>query len=393
VVPVSAASDRRLCIGRGTWQLVTLAASLRTAERAGGGPSQTTLALSGERLSEPMRRRMDAFASRLGFSDVRWIDDVVADVVRLADREVSERLRLLRARLGPGGFAELWTANPGSPLDRVVVEAFADARIVLFEDGLGTYVASWPANRNRGALLRAHARTLVTRTGRTPGRQAELLRSGIPRLRGSRRRPAAVHLLLAHELGVPAPYREYTRRVELADVRDVLELLSGGVGDAPGEDAEEPRNRTALVLAASYSFWGAMSRPDELALYARVVRSLASAGYDVLWKEHPRAVDPFLAELRRSLPDVELRAFGDDHTVPLELYLLRSSVDLLVGGTSSSLLYVPAVLGGRTRVASFAAWVGPQVGGVRQEIVRLVESRVPSLDEVLAVAQRDAAPS
>jgi hypothetical protein len=383
---VSTTAAVRVCVCRGTWQLLTLSASLREHERVGGPRLRTTLALSGERLSQAMRRRLDDFAARLGLEDVRWIDDVVAEATRLSDRDFARRLALLRRRLGAGAPDEVWIANPRSPLDRVVLEAFPRSRLVLYEDGLGTYAAPWADAAPLALRLRITARTLLAGTGRAPGRRARLLQRGVRPLGRRARQPDAVYLHLAHVLGVPPLHRASARVVEPAVLRAVLERVAYRPEEAPNARPGGPAPRgTALVLGSSYSFWGAMSRAEELELYAGVVSRVAAAGYDVLWKEHPRTLAPFLPELRRAAPEANLRAFGEDPAVPLELYLLRRTVDLLVAGTSSSLLYVPLLLGDRTRVATFAPWLAGLVGGPRRDIVRLVEATVPPLDAVLAL--------
>jgi hypothetical protein len=346
---------------------------------------RNTLVLSGERVSPDLRRTMSHFSGQLeSFTNVVWIDDLVADLTTVTDAEFRARSERLRSRLRAPRAAEIWTANPRSPVDRFLLGCYPRADVVLFEDGLATYIAPWTESQSFLERARATGGVYRSRLRRDPHARSRLLQRGA-RLLGQRaRRPSLVYLILAGTLGVPRPYRRVGRSISAETLRTVVGRL---YPQTPPQRVTE-RRRAALVLGNSYSFWGAMSRHDEASLYARIIRRLFSAGFDIRWKEHPRTVQPFLAELRQ-LSAVDVQPYAADHAVPIEVGLRYNPVDLIVSGTSTSMFYVPLIFGDRIRVASFARSVKPLVRGVRSEIVELVASHVPDIDAVLQTTSED----
>jgi hypothetical protein len=332
-----------------------------------------------------MRRRMEEMARVFDcFDAIVWIDDLVRDVTLLTNVELGERKDLLRARVGAAEPIELWSGNPSAAQDGFVFDCYPRSKIILFEDGLWSYAAPWA----EGSLVRRVAvtgRAICKWSAGDPRLGAYLLQRGIAVVGRPFRKPSAVYLVLARRLGVPRPYRGLTREVEPAMLRDVLRAVPP---ESTPERPPDSRRRRALVLSGSYSFWSAMSRDDEIDLYARVLRRLASAGYELWWKEHPRSLEPFLPAIRRRLPHLDVRSYGADGTLPIERALLLDPVELVVAGTSTSLLYVPLVSDGRIPVASFAEWVRPFVRDVRLRIVDMVQGSVPSLDSLIARRDR-----
>jgi hypothetical protein len=375
----------RICACHGPWQAIVLSAALETRRAEGGdSPPRTVLALSGERLSAPIRRAMEACVALLrGFDDVVWIDDLAAGVTGLGDHEFQGRLAELRERLGVGEAAEVWTGNPRTPADRVLFDVYPDAPIVVFEDGLGTYAAPWSEEASAAGRALETAKALTKALVR-PGVSVRgaAFAKGV-RLVGQRpRRPEAAYLVLAEWLGVPAPYGGAARVVGRDTLATAVERVRAG-RPRPAIDGPKPR---ALVLGGSYSFWSAMSRDDEATLHAAAIERLGVAGYEVWWKEHPRTLEPLLPELRRRLAGAALHAFDAPSALPLEVQLDEDAFDLVVSATSTSLLYLPLLFGDRVRVATVADTVGPHLGGVRHRIAELVLGVVPRLDAVLASA-------
>jgi hypothetical protein len=371
----------RVCFAAASWQLVTLCASIRAHQAAepGSPPVRTTLVLGGNRISEAMRATLRDLAVRFPvFDRVCWIDGLVEDLAELDDVAFAERFARFREATGVESADEVWLTHPFTSPDRVLLEAYPAARVILFEDGLLTYARPWTETGSVRARLRETVRAAVRWLRRDPRAQVKTFHTELRLLGRPVRRPHATYLILGNHIRVPDVYRDSLRLVRPELLRGVVDELRTGPGESPRTD--RPR---ALVVGSSFSYWKAMTREEELALYVGVVARVAAAGYHVSWKDHPRVLAPFLPELRRLLPEVEILPFSDDHTLPLEVVLLEEPVDLVVAAMSSSLIYVPLLFGERIRVATFAEAVRPLVHWTRLRMADLILSVVPRLDVAL----------
>jgi hypothetical protein len=383
IAPHASATGERLCIARGPWQLITLCASLQAHNEGGYGTAgmRTTLLLSGYQLSAPLRRTMEEIARQMKcFDRTVWIDDLAANrsYPELPIEERTARRNALQIRIDVAAVDEVWTANP--VLDRDVLETFPKGGLFVFEDGIATYGDPKPSRPSIFKRGRGVARKLVHFLRPGPSQRAEFVFWPGRADHVAERAPEAAYLILAHGIATPALYQSVARLVDPAVLSGVLEGLT-----IPFSADDRVGRTRALVLSSTYSFWRVMPREVEAGIYADILARLDSAGYQIWWKEHPRALEPFLPELRRRLPGMELREYGQDHTVPLELYLRHDPVDLVVAGASTSLLYLPLIFGKRIRVASFATLFSPHLQDeTRLHIARLVQSIVPALDAVIA---------
>jgi hypothetical protein len=381
----------RICVALGVWQIITLAASLAThdarvpARRA----LRTTLVLTATNLSGGLRSRMDAVGRELAcFDRVVWGDDLMPEREGSTDEDFARLRGAVRERLGVSRAAELWLANPADWQERFVHDCYADAPLVVYEDGLHTYSSPWSEDAPLPRRTKATLRNLLHRLRGDRDARVEVHHQRVRLLWEPVRRPHAAYLILSGVLGVPEPFRAVARQVPAAELRKVIDRI--GIDAQPGDpESAGPR---ALVLGSTYSFWQAMSREEEVELYAGIVRRLHRAGYRVCWKEHPRTVEPFLPELLERVPEAGLTPYLSDSTIPLELVLRQNPVELVVAGTSTGLLYAPLLYGSRVRVASFADAVRPLVFGPRLRSIELVGRAVPGLEEVLQARDVEPAP-
>jgi len=376
----------RICYTSGGWQLISLAAALRAHRRAEPDADryETVVAAAGPGLTPAMRVTVETLTGALIESDgTTWIDDLAAGLASADDRQLGATIASIRARFCDEPV-ELWLSNPFSGPDRLLLESFPNARVILYEDGLLTYARPWsdtvaPVHRARATL-----RWIADLIRGDRSANARAFRTEVRPLGWRTRRTHAAYLTLADHLGVPRDFAGIARRVE-------TEILRGVLRDVPAEpiDRSTHGELRALLIGGNFSTWNLMPRESERELYTRIAAHLDSAGYAVWWKDHPRVAGPFLPEIRQALPNTRIHAFESDHTLPLEVVLQYDPVDLLVGGLSSSLLFGPMIGAPSIRAATFANEVRPLLPWPWARVGELIESAVPTVEDVL----RGAAPA
>lgn len=81
----------------------------------------------------------------------------------------------------------------------------------------------------------------------------------------------------------------------------------------------------------------------ECLLYEEVVRQYRASGYEVWWKEHPRARQPFGPRLQNLGCDVH--AFSTNDALPIELFVREGMFDRSVAVSSTSLITLKRLYG------------------------------------------------
>jgi hypothetical protein len=379
----STARGVRVCYLSGTWQMITLCASLREhfARTPHSHHLDTVLVLAGTGTSAALRQKLEDVVTLLGVGDRSvWIDDLMAGLGGVGDREFEARIRMTRERIGARDVAEVWVSYPWAGPDRFLLECYPGAQVVLYEDGVLTYARPWSGEYSR-VSPRETVKYLYRKTAGDSRARVRAFNSE-SRLLGRRRRtPVASYLLLGHRLGVPSAHRRFAHIVPPRTLREVLEAIP--VDSVPRAATTHPR---ALLLGANLSAWQVIPFEDELGLYVSAVSRLANAGYDVWWKDHPRVPHPFLGALQKRLPDIPISPLELDHALPLEVALLKDPVDLLVGGVTAGLFYAPLITPSQMRAATFAEVMRPLLKWPWLDVADLIQAHVPSLDMVLAEA-------
>ncbi len=330
---------RVVCIPGGVWQLLTVAGAMRQASRAKPTVSEDTLvvfSLFDGPLRPEMVEAMDLAAGAVWpWRDVRNVADL--NYTRMAWGPLIETVR---DRIGVAGVDELWLGSLWGHFEKAVAEAFPKARIVLYEDGLHTYVTA--------GNYRFSARGWLT----APRRSWRLLKSRVRQslhhddpsvaliLHRHLRRVAAAYLWIGRIL--PAPdYLRPLRRLLIepeflrAAIQDAARVVAVPALDLDG-DANGP---LAVALGQCFSNYGDLNHETELAGYVAMARRLRDEGFTVLWKEHPRTRRPFYDELADAVEGVyQMPHIGP---WPIELFAERLGFARCAGVTSTSLFNFP----------------------------------------------------
>jgi hypothetical protein len=287
---------------------------------------------------------------------------------------------MLREGLGAATAAEVWVDCLWARFSKVAAEAYPRARVVLYEDGLHTYV---PAEDHH-----VSARVLATDPRRGYRALRERLRGRLrPDDLGRTMRPRHLARVSASYLwiGRTVPLPPHQRRLpwvqmETRHVREVIDRAAAAApAAAPAGDG--PR---ALALGQCFANYGDLDRDEELAGYVEMAERLRGAGYQVLWKEHPRATAPAYPAVAAAVPGVAL--LPDLGPWPVELFVERLGVSACASVTSTSLFSIPELFG--LPSYSPAARFLPLLRHPNDAMARLVSACVPPLPGPRADVQR-----
>jgi hypothetical protein len=297
---------------------------------------------------------------------------------------------ILRTMLGLAQPDELWfdclggiELDPHRVVYRVAAEAFPTARIVLYEDGLDSYI---PLEDYHFSLAR-----YLTR----PRLAWRALKARVRRWRAPH--DVSLSQLLPHQLGrvvasylwisVLLPPPAYQKRLPLVQLqtrfmKDTIKQVSPIV-DQIDLKGIKPHGRRAILLGQCFAAWGQLDREVELHCYTDMTKRLERLGYEVMWKEHPRrARDPLLPDLARAVPGVQ--AVPDLGPWPIELFIERLGISACASLTSTTLFSLP-LLHGMPSFSMAARYIS-MLPYPNDELARIAANAIPRLDDPEASA-------
>ncbi len=384
----------RLCYCNGTWQLLSLDASLRTAEAAGIARDLPSVLLVHEPLGqEALARAVWERAESLRAWSAQLDGALLGSLARPKPWEWPALLAGVRRMVGGRRVQELWLPLLVGSAGRILAEAFPSAAIHIYEEGLNNYSFSesfgWrdaPLARRPRLLLRHGIKRALDRL---MGPARVLMVGASP---CHLQRVERVLLYLAAELPVPPAMASRPLTLVSDDVLlGVLEqaTVAWGIRDgSPAVSLEGPP--LALLLGQYFHGFGGIPWERELALYLAAARRLITAGFRVGWKEHPRNPRPFLPVLGDYLPAEAFGAVALDTRLPIELAVLEAPPAVCVGYSSSTLYYLPRLFGVRsfTLVGELLAIPGfrKSLGSNQIRMFELTQRHIPSFRELVPAA-------
>lgn len=396
----------RVCGVFGTWQLITLVASLQQAaedrRKQGKGDSEKyedylllyeTAGVSQE-FKEILRRMAETVWP---WRRIAWAYDILINERKFSQREYERRCRILQERLGVSadGPDELWVCWLSRPAEKLLFGAFPRAAIVLYEDGLITYLdvplARLDGEGNRGSF--AALQTILLKQWEKRFPVARFRRSRWAMDIRHRARLRGAYLLLSKDATLSEALAHVPPR--FVDDRFVRRALADASPALPADAAKTAATRSdschsaaprVLILGQALSRNGIMPRDEEREFYERIVQTVLGKGYDVLWKDHPRVSEPFFEELRhwagargRSEP-ARVTRLSLPHACPVEIIADRLNLAACVAGTSAALFYLRRLYG--IPCYSFAVELLPRMRGADVVMNDRVRREIPSLDEL-----------
>jgi hypothetical protein len=332
----------RFIISVGPAQTLFLVGAL-TQYRKDTGQTDTTdvLLLAGHELAGNGKRALSAMAT----AGWPWHEVLSFDpFLQSPHGQKHRRVRagdLDRTLHSYGEPDQIWFCMPHNIEEQVLMAMFPRAELHLFEDGLGTYFDFYSIPR----LLR-HPKRVVRYCSWAAMRNVRSLRrlGGPLADRYPIRALTRAHLFLVPHVDIPTHLKNVPYSVvETESMREAVESLRTGLKlDTSHVDMDPGVER---VLLMGQYLCG--SRPDlweqECQLYEHVVWKYRTLGYEVWWKEHPRARQPFGPRLQDLKCDVH--AFSTNDAYPIELFVREGMFHRSVAVSSTSLITLKRLFG------------------------------------------------
>lgn len=249
--------------------------------------------------------------------------------------------------LGAVQVCELWLQHLHSFAERLLVELYPEAPVVLCEDGLGAYIAPVMWRQTAGDALRALIRHPALLW---PGRMRRQLASArVSNWRweaGHVRRIRRRYLLLADVFGHVAPF---SCRTDVLIPGSAMRKVLKAAGERLLQDLNMPEPRKAIqtdaILMVSENSSLFVDRIQAIRLYRTLITRLVDKGYSVLWKDHPRERESLFQQITEGMPTELVRPWPYPMVWPVELFALDLNIRGCAGGWSSSPWYLERYAG------------------------------------------------
>ena len=393
----------RVCGVFGTWQLITLVASLQQAAQDSASSEEYEdylLLYETAGVSQEFKETLHNMAEAVWpWKRIVWAYDLLLNERRLSQREFDRLCRTIRERLHLSADAadELWICFLTRPAEKRLFAAFPGASLVLYEDGLMTYLevplAPLDSESQSGSFnafrdfvqKRLEARFSVARFRRSRWDMDSRDQARLRRAYLLLSKNVTLASTLSH---IPARFVEddLVRRALNAAAKALPENAERTWNEgATGTGAASARPRV-LILGQALSRNKVMSREEEAAFYRRVVAAVLEKGYVILWKDHPRLSEPFFEELRDFADARQREATGQvtrlnlPHAYPVEIVADRLNLAGCVAGTSAALFYLRRLY--HIPCYTFAEELLPRMRGADVFMNDMVRREIPPLDKL-----------
>lgn len=312
----------RLILASSSAHLLNVEAILRSLE----GPKRANVILDRVDSSpSALRERMAAFARAMPESP-RFVSRF-RPILDLNGASSSDWQSALAAhaeafRQEIGDITEIWVWSLLNPDDKAILEAFPEATIRLYDDGLLTH--------------QSQAMIDCPRPG-TPEYRRAIATSGTV-IRQHVERLESAHIILDGIL--PLPSHLESARVEIITAsawQAALQRYLEYGACRPHVPLGIPSNKpTALVIGSSLHRYKLLTYLEERRVYERVIRHLIDAGHFVLWRDHHRIREPFAGYLKTRFARGQFAVPDSDQGVPIEAIGLLQRIDLVTSISSTA---------------------------------------------------------
>lgn len=258
--------------------------------------------------------------------DVIWFDD-------LGYHSAANKKNLLKERFQD--VTQLWVCMPYGELELDMSTTFSSAKIIYFDDGLGSYVMPNTLKEyfEKPSFLKKKWSLYIKRTANALGDVFKMNGIGLPSLSYHRR-----YML----------FSEYFQNSTLPPRHVIVDwslleeqLLKCQIDINPELNLKD--QRACLILGQYFSLFGYLDRDEELQHYVKLCENLESKGYEILWKEHPKNTRPFYDDLSKQFGSIRNLNDYYDPSLPVEIIACNLDIDLYVASTSTSLIILNKV--------------------------------------------------
>ena len=332
----------RIFIAHGTAQLLFLAGALsQYHENFSDLQFEDILLLSRQNAPENMRKAMFLMAKAVwAWRDIIWIDHLIRPSSPSYHRDV--RTELNRILKDYGKPNHLWFCMPYEPVAQICMSLFKDSQLHLFDDGLGTYI-----DINSIGKLLLHPKRLMRFVGTNILKNSVVLRRLFQETiyKYPIKPVTCSHLFLAPEITIPDHLqRSPISLVSTSAMRRIIELVKKELAISSLSANHFPHNsKRVLIMGQYFSKLNPTWWEKELGIYNAVIKAYQDFGYDVWWKEHPKAIVPFREHLQRI--GSRISVFESNDAYPIELFVSETMFQQTASVSSSSLFTLQKLYG------------------------------------------------
>lgn len=267
-----------------------------------------------------------------------------------------------------GRIDEIWLDYLPGYGQRVFVEAYPTARLFIFEDGLSTYfdyTGEHPEIAKSRSWLRRW-RPFLRGQWQAEMRSHRLHGWRIPAYYS--RRIAAVWVILGDILPLPECLQQNVRAIDISALKRLFDITLSYIDFHHQRRSSRPH---VLLLPQVFARMGILSDQQEFHLYSEIVDEVIGMGWEVLWKDHPRADTAIGDELTFLHPD-HFSRIAIPTAVPVDVVMAKENWDACLSAYSTSLFYAKYVHGipVYTFMGKVSNVVGNRLNVVLKEAIR-----------------------
>lgn len=337
----------RIVLATGPWQTIMAASAIRQATSVLKQTPKDYLVLSGYQLSDETKQTMMSIAPLVwNWEAIIWAEDVLhLDFPSFNKENFPNYLQAFKQRVPLDKVNEIWGCKLQDLAEKIMLEAYPSAKVIIYEDGLHSYVDYEDWDLFDRKLLSNYSEFKYKLKQRVKERLGYfdcinkycICRKHIERI-------SQVYLALTNTLPVPN-YLKKRGNVKQIEQNFVLETLSAiatkseAVKQAISQQNTQDKNKV-LVLGQCFSLWGLFSWEEELNIYSEIISLLLEYNFIPIWKEHPRMTQPFYRELTSQHSSLKTLELNLHYSYPIELFVKPLNLMGCVSLTSTSLFYL-----------------------------------------------------
>ncbi|WP_406684195.1 alpha-2,8-polysialyltransferase family protein [Seonamhaeicola sp. MEBiC1930] len=315
-------NDLRLFIVSGSSQILFLSAALLKSQRNYKCVESDVLIIRGEQISKERKKITETIANKTwSWSKIIWLDDL-GFYQNTNKKSFIKSLFVKRVK-------EIWLSMPYAPIELQFSKIFSSARIVLFDDGLGSCAAPNTFSKyiNSPSFIKKRFLLYFNKLTNWTRNVLSLKIEPFPSFSYKNK-----YTLFSKYGGNKNQAVKYTK-VDWTDLKkQVSKILIQ-------KNKYIPCNGPiCLILGQYFSESGAITREEEVDEYKFICRHLNAEGYHIIWKEHPKNQKPFLQDLEKEFNEIiNLNQYYSRYW-PIEIIANDLEVHLYVSCTSTSLI-------------------------------------------------------
>ncbi len=337
----------RLIVATGPWQIILAASALRQETIELDTISMDYLILCGHNLSNEFKQTMMSIAiSVWNWQGIIWTEDLLYSNLPILNSDNFLKIsQTLKKRIPAINYDEIWLCHLAQNTAKFILETYQKAAIILYEDGLHSYVSYEHID-----LLDTH--NLITKKELKLLLKRFILRQAKPydiiNKRGLCQRHLnrlkRVHLSLLNYLPVPEYMNQAViKKIQAESLITSVKAIQRNIKLNNILNSRKSLDNNVLVLGQCFSKWEIISWQEEFKLYKNICSTLIHNNLVPLWKEHPRVNKPFYDSLVNELPSVKKIDLNFHYSWPIEIFLDQLDIKACVAATSTSLFYLKEI--------------------------------------------------